>query len=811
MDRIYLGRITKGFFILNKEQENLNGFKNQFTMAIQKKLIVLVLGLAFFGCSQTHMVHKGNTALIPLPNELHEGTGYFEVNPNTTISIENDEHAKIAGFFARKFQEKSGWQPQIIKGGNGQISFVSDPGLEPEAYHLAIDSKAVTIKASSGAGFFYAIQTINQLLPVEFFADGVQENAVWQLPSVTIADKPAFGWRGYMLDVSRHFYGVEDIKKVLDFMAELKLNRFHWHLTDDQGWRIEIKKYPKLTEVGAWRVDYNTTDENLIQWWGRPKQKKGEKATYGGYYTQEDIKEIVAYAKERYIEILPEIDVPGHSQAILASYPEFSCEPDRTFYVATGGVIKDNALCASNPATYTFMKDVLDEVSSLFPLNYIHIGGDECNKEGWHNHQLCQDFIKKHGLKDEKELQSHFIKEIEKMVNGLGKNMIGWNEILEGGLAPNATVMSWQGEHGGIVAAKAGHDVIMTPMERVYLDLRQGQADYEPNMGYSEALLSACYDHKVIPEGFSEEQASKILGLQGNLWNESISTWGRLTYMTFPRLFAVAENGWTTEDNQGFDHFIHRLKPQLAKLDATGVRYAKSVFNPWIRPKGNGESIEITLASELDNPEIRYTLDGSEPTAQSTLYQKPFNLTATKILKAAIFDKDQRLGNVIEDSFPVHKAAGAKVINLKAPKSKASTKREVALTDLNYGELEAPGDQDWVHFHNDLDVEIQLDNPTDIMAVTLSSFKLTIFGNYPPMEIEVYGATKNGDYQKIGESGNLSENTLQGRNKIRTKVKCPAQNISRLRIKAKALDPIPEWHNRPKGKASLMLDEILVF
>ncbi|MCL3780944.1 beta-N-acetylhexosaminidase [Prolixibacteraceae bacterium JC049] len=765
-------------------------------------IIVLLISVLLYACEQKTITEK-EINIIPKPASVQTGTGFFKLDKKTSIYL--GEFAVLEKQFLQEIDGETGLRLSVSEKATSGIQLHKIDGLAQEEYQLKVHKNAVEIKATSSAGAYYALQTLKQLI------DKKNKNGgSFLIPSVEISDKPAFAWRGYMLDVSRHFFGIDDIKKVLDFMAELKLNRFHWHLTDDQGWRIEIKKYPKLTEIGAWRVDYNVTDENISNWWGRPVQKPNEKATYGGFYTQEQIKEIVAYAKERHIEILPEVDVPGHSQEILAAYPEVSCEPHRKFYVATGGVYKDNALCPSNPDTYKFLTDVLGEVMDLFPLNYIHIGGDECNKSGWHNHKQCQQFIRKKGLKNEHELQSYFIKEVEKIVNAKGKNMIGWNEILEGGLAPNATVMSWQGEKGGILAAKAGHDVIMTPMEYVYLDLKQGQSGSEPNLGYSEALLSACYNYSVIPKDFTEEQASKILGLQGNLWTESISDWDKLTYMTFPRLFAVAENGWTAESEQDFDNFIERLRVQLKKLDAKGVRYAKSVFNPWIHHKGNRKSIEITLASELTAPEIRYTLNGNEPTKDSPLYTKPFTITETKTIRAAIFKNGIRLGDVVEASYTIHKAAGAKVVYNHRYTPKDAAQKELALTDLNYGQLLAPDDKNWQGFSDDFDVTIQLAQPTDIQKVQLTSLRKTIGGTYPVKRVEVYGAGKDGKFSKIGDSGFQDECLIQGRNKIVTTVECPAKAISKIRVKAELLNPIPKGHHKAGSKSHLMVDEIVV-
>jgi hexosaminidase len=626
---------------------------------------------------------------------------------------------------------------------------------------------------------------------------------------VRIADQPAFAWRGYMLDVSRHFFGKEKIKEVLDFMARLKLNRFHWHLADDQGWRLEIKKYPKLTSVGAWRVDYVNYDESVSNWWGRPLQKEGDKATYGGFYTQEDIKELIAYAKERYIEILPEIDVPGHSMEKLASYPELSCDGGH-YTVATGGVSKGNALCPSNDFTYTFLEEVLGEVMDLFPFDYIHIGGDECNKDGWKNHRACQLFMKKNGLKDEHELQSYFIKRVEKMVNARGKKIIGWDEIMQGGLAPNATVMSWRGEKGGIAAAKSGHNVIMSPSYANYLDLKQGQSDFEPNLGYSLALLSTCYNYKVIPKELTGEEAKFILGTQGNLWTESISDWGKLTYMTFPRLFAVAENGRTSEYLQDFDDFVERLRPQLARMNAKKVRYAKSVYNVWVHQKGMDNTIEITLDSELSNPDIRYTLDGSTPKANSSKYTAPFVLTSSQTIKAAIFKDGQMSGDVSSVWYPIHKAAGARVIYHMPFSPKDSAGGQFALTDLNFGQSDVQGDHNWQGFENGLDVEIVFDQPTDIQTVRVNSLKKTIRGTYPPTQIELFGSTDGVEYTKIGDSGFLETSQVQGRNRISSDMACEATGIKNLRIKAKLVSPIPEGHHKAGEKGYLKIDEIIV-
>jgi hexosaminidase len=369
--------------------------------------------------------------------------------------------------------------------------------------------------------------------------------------------------------------------------------------------------------------------------------------------------------------------------------------------------------------------------------------------------------------------------------------------------------MSWQGEKGGIAAAKAGHDVIMTPSYANYLDLKQGQSDYEPNLGYAETLLSTTYKYTVIPKGFTEKEASKILGLQGNLWTESISDWEKLTYMTFPRLFAVAENGWTKESEQNFDDFILRLHARLEKFNARGVRYAKSVFNPWIYQKGKGRSIEISFDSELTSPEIRYTLDGSAPNVESPMYSEPFTISETKTIKAAIFNESEILGDVIEATFVVHKAAGAKVTYNHPFSENDVAAKELALTDLNYGQFLVGGDKNWQGFHDDFDVEVEFEKPIDINLVQLTSLKKTIGGIYPFKRVEVF-AEKGGAFEKIGDSGFQETCLIQGRNKIVTSIKCKVQNISKIRLKAELVNPIPEGHHKAGDKSYLMVDEIVV-
>ena len=773
-------------------------------------LFQLLLPLLLLRCTSPppQPIDISEISIIPAPAQLQTGEGYFEIGASTVVSVENEGQMKVAELFFNHFQTVSGWKPAVGTGTSGDIIFQTDTALSEESYVLESTVKNIHIKAATPAGFFYALQTLRQLLPVNFAASTPQQDASWKVPAVKIEDSPEFGWRGYMLDVSRHFFDKEDVKKVLDFMAELKLNRFHWHLADDQGWRLEIKSYPKLTSIGAWRMDYTNTDETISNWFGRPVQQPGEKPTYGGFYTQEDVREIIAYARERFIEVIPEIDMPGHAQATIAAYPEIGCV-NAAPYVATGGVIKNNTYNPGKEETFDFVEKMLNEVMDLFPFEYVHIGGDECNKSQWRVDPHAQRRMKEEGLKNVEELQSYFIKRVEKIINARGRNMIGWDEILEGGLAPNATVMSWRGEEGGIKSAKAGHDVIMTPSKYCYIDLKQGHDDLEPNLGYSQLLLSTAYNYKVIPEGLAEGGKKHILGIQANMWTESISDWGKLTYMTFPRLYAIAENAWTSEARQSWDGFVDRLYAQMKRLDVQGVRYATSAFNVWVNHRGNGDSIAIDMRTEANGLDIHYTLDGSAPTPQSPRYTHEFKLGNSAIIKAAAFKDGKQVGNISTVGFPVHLAGNATVTYRTPYWKNRDGGGPKALTDYNYARLTS-SDTLWQGFMGDMDVDIVFSEKTEITQVSLTALRFTILGIYLPEKVEVLGSEDGKNFTRLGGVEQLEKSHTQGRNKVTSEINFPKTNVIAIRVKAKSVAPIPAGHHRAGGQAKIYVDEVVV-
>jgi len=453
---------------------------------------------------------------------------------------------------------------------NGIVLTMNPSNQKPEGYTIHVTSNQILITGNDEAGVFYGIQSLRQLLPPELEdPQKATETGTVRISNMTINDYPRFSYRGMHLDVARHFFDVDFIKRYLDLMALHKMNTFHWHLTEDQGWRIEIKKYPMLTEVGAWR------DETLIGHGGRPPfEYDGE--PHGGYYTQDEIREVVEYAKQHHITVIPEIEMPGHATAALASYPELGCTGG-PYEVETRWGIFEDAFCAGNEFTFEFLENVLSEVVELFPSEYIHIGGDECLKDRWEECPKCQARIEEEGLKDEEELQSYFIQRIEKFLLSKNRKIIGWDEIMQGGLAPEATVMSWRGMEGGIQAAQKGHDVIMTPTSHCYFDYYQDDPETQPLAIGGYLTLRQVYSFNPIPEVLNDDEAKHILGGQGNVWTEYMKTPEHVEYMAYPRAVALAEVLWTPREKQDLEDFYQRLSDHFKRFDLLGVNY----FYPW--------------------------------------------------------------------------------------------------------------------------------------------------------------------------------------------------------------------------------------
>jgi hexosaminidase len=509
--------------------------------------------------------------IIPKPTQMLVAKGEWTLGAKTKIGAPADaKWTKVAEMLAGQINKASGYAVKTAKGkGDITFSLSSDTSLGEEGYRLLVAPKGVTIQAQTAKGAFYGVQSLLQLLPVEIFSPAVVNNVKWKVPYVTIKDVPRYAYRGLMLDVGRHFMPLDFVKKYIDLIALHKQNQFHWHLTEDQGWRIEIKKYPELTTIGSKRKETMKGHYGDQKYDGKP---------YGGFYTQAEIKEVLQYAEDRFVNVIPEIELPGHALAALAAYPQLGNNPDKIYEVGTKWGVYDDVYMPREE-TFKFLEDVLTEVIDLFPSKYIHIGGDECPKTQWKESRFAQDLIKKENLKDEHGLQSYVIKRVDKFITSKGRRMIGWDEILEGGLSPNATVMSWRGTEGGIAAAKERHDVIMTPNNFVYLDHYQADAKTQPIAIGGFTDLAESYSYDPTPKELSAEEAKHILGVQGNVWTEYMKTPAYVEYMVWPRAIALAEVAWTPTDKKDFADFSKRMEIHKKRLDYLGVNYFGAPIN----------------------------------------------------------------------------------------------------------------------------------------------------------------------------------------------------------------------------------------
>lgn len=581
------------------------------------KILSLAALLCLFLCSLAH-AQTDEISIIPKPKSLTRTKGDFKLNFKTKIYASDAVGRASAGVLNDLLIQRYGFKLEYTEKDAKKDVIAFLPQAQnaaanvPEGYGLTVSPRAVQISGND-VGQFYAIQTLLQLMPVEFKGET-------KLPAVEISDAPRFGYRGSMIDTCRHFMPVAALKKHLDLMAQYKLNRFHWHLTDDQGWRIEIKKYPKLTQIGSTRPE--SVKERMLN------PYVGDGVPVSGFYTQEQIKEVVAYAKARKITVIPEIELPGHASAAIAAYPELGCKTDYTYKVQTTWGIFKETYCPTD-TTFKFLEDVLDETIGLFPDSpYVHIGGDEVLKDHWKESAFVQELKKRENLKDEHEVQSYFVRRIEKFVNSKGKKIIGWDEILEGGVAPNATIMSWRGEKGGIEAAKAKHDVIMTPNSFLYFDYGQGDPAYEPlNIG-NYVPLEKVYSYDPHSKELTEDEKKYILGAQANLWTEYIKTPEKAEYMLFPRILALSEVDWSPAEAKNYEDFSRRLQKQYQLLDKLNVNYRipapTGLQNILI---SETDRATINLQTPISGGKIFYTLDGSTPTETSTEYKKPIELT----------------------------------------------------------------------------------------------------------------------------------------------------------------------------------------
>lgn len=591
------------------------------------------VALSVLSCGKVAEVKELN--IIPEPVFLETKTGSFTIESPLMICLENLNQDSQTIRYIDQSLRKMHMRPSFESDSKQSaltlvLSKDVDSVLGNEGYRLTVSDEGIVITANSETGLFYGYQTFVQMLPDDVSTTTYSKVSV---PMCAILDYPRYEWRGSHMDVCRHFFPVSQIKKHLDVMAAYKMNRFHWHLTEDQGWRLEIEKYPLLTEIGAWRVDRNDED------WNYPRNPEpGEKATYGGYYSKAEVQEIVEYAAQRHIEVVPEIEFPGHCCAVLAAYPELGCRRDTTYGVAVADYWPPTAImCAGNDSVQTFLKEVFDEVVEMFPFQYVHVGGDEAFKKDWKNCPKCQARIKALNLKNEEELQGWLTAEIEKYLIDKGRRIIGWDEILEGFVTPSCTVMSWRGTEGGKVAARKGNDVIMTPVQYCYFDYRQADSLYQPQAigkAFRFNPLIKVYQFNPTPEELTPDEASHILGGQCNLWAEYIKDGNHQEYMLLPRLCAMSECLWTPLASKSWEHFQYKVEHHKDRLTAMGYNVCWGSFKPMVAVDTLAQGgFNVTLTAEELGTEFHYTTDGSDPTVSSPVYTETLALPAGTTLK----------------------------------------------------------------------------------------------------------------------------------------------------------------------------------
>lgn len=619
------------------------------------KTYVLWAVAGLFAMNSIAQSDRRPIAIIPEPVSMKAAEGQFVLPESVSINVHgNIEIGDAVRLFAEKLMRSTGRKVTIGNESKPTINLLlytkTESAIGNEGYTLSVDGSGVQIAANKPAGLFYGLQTLQQLFPKEIESPEVVAAVKWDIPHIQITDYPRFGWRGMMFDVSRHFFSKQEVYKFIDNMARYKLNLFHMHLTDDEGWRIEIKSLPKLTSVGAWRVKKEGYFADMIP------PGKDEPRDYGGFYTQDDIRDIVKYAQQRFINILPEVDVPGHSLATIASYPELSCTPGADKYVVRSGekimnwnkggftAIVDNTLCPANEKVYEFLDKVVTELAQLFPFEYIHMGGDECAKNFWEKSPQIADLMKREKLKDMHEVQSYFEKRLEKIVNSKGKKFLGWDEILEGGISPSAAVMSWRGMKGGIEAAKQNHEVVMSPSTFMYIDYMQGDPAIESRV-YASLRLNKTYEFEPVPDGVDPKF---IKGGQANLWTEQIYNIRYAEYMTWPRGFSLAETVWSPKEKKNWNNFYSKVGEHFKRFDIAEIKYSPAVYEPIITVDKNDGKPTVTLATEGNDIDIYYSFDNSFPDRFYPKYEKPLSIPVDAVqLKLVTYRGKEQVGRFI--------------------------------------------------------------------------------------------------------------------------------------------------------------------
>ena len=773
---------------------------------MNKKLLTGALAAMAFLLPSTAAGQTADFNIIPRPQQVNvSNDAPFTLNAKTVISLgtNSQDMKRNANMLASYIEQATGIRPAISKSKNGTaiVLTIDKTIANAEGYKLDADAKQIRIAGASAAGVFYGIQTLRKSLPL---VNGKASKV--SIPAVHITDAPRFAYRGTHLDVSRHFVTADSVRQFIDMLALHNINRFHWHLTDDQGWRIEIKKYPLLTQIGSKRAQ-TVIGHNSGKYDGKP---------YSGFYTQKQIRDIVKYAADRYITIVPEIDLPGHMQAALAAYPDMGCTGG-PYEVWQKWGVSDNVLCAGNDKTLTFIDNVLKEITQLFPSKYIHVGGDECPKTQWQKCPKCQARIKalnleaKDGHSAEERLQSYIITHASNYLKSLRRNTIGWDEILEGGLAEGATVMSWRGESGGIAAAKQHHDVVMTPNSYLYFDYYQSLDKANEPLAIGGYLpLETVYSYEPMPKELTADEARHIIGVQANSWTEYMPTFKQMQYMALPRLAALSEVQWSQPALKDYNSFTNRLTEFTHLYDRLGYNYAKHLYNVAIHVDSDNKWREILIhMTTAGNAEIRYTLDGTEPTANSTLYTGAIVLQKSAKIRAAAF-RDGKRSSVTSQDISFNKATACPVELLQPTHKNYTYKGGATLTDGLLGD-KGFGTGRWLGFSgNDLEAIIDLKQNTDVSSVSLNTCVDKGSWIFDARNIGVSVSADGKSFTKVASKSlpALEEQTPD--NIYIYELTFPQTTTRYVKVTATSEHNIPEWHGGKGNPAFLFVDEISV-
>ena len=771
---------------------------------IKKFLCISILWVIACQPPKKEVVFSENDLnVIPRPQSLTMGKGSFRFTKET-VFVSDISLTATARLFAEQFERASGINLPIKKEAvtTNYIALVVDKSLPKEGYSLVVQPERISIIAADYNGALYALETLRQLLPKEFEST-TPVKTDWAVPVVTITDAPQYAWRGLMLDVSRHFFPKEYILKTLDRMAMLKLNTFHFHLVDNEGWRIEIKKYPKLTEIGAWRVDqedklWNERTPNSANAFANPATAPKK---YGGFYTQEDIKEIVAYASARGITVIPEIEMPAHAMSAIAAYPKLSCHK-RPIGVPSGAVwpITD-IYCAGQEETFTFLEDVLTEVMALFPSKYIHVGGDEATHTEWEKCPKCQARIKEHHLKDVHQLQSYFIKRIDDFLVSKGRTLVGWDEIMDGGLANDAVVMNWRGIDIGKKALEQGNPVVLT--SDCYINKYQGLPEYEPLANGGYLTLKKLYHYNLEKENLTPELQKNVLGSQANLWAEYIATPEHSEYMLFPRLLAFSEICWTPDNLKNWDNFINHTQTFMERLDVMKIKYARSIYQVLPTVENQNGKIFLKLECEVPNADIRYAL-GDTPIEKATKYHQPIALNRSTTFKATVFS-GKATNTITTGEVIFHKAIGKKMSYSPVYHKKYQGQGEATLTNVVRGTKNFQDGQWLGWLGDDVTLTLDLEQATEVSEVRIGAMDSQSSGIYFPIKFAISLSTDGKNYREVATHNEPC--IVRGKPSLKDfALKFNSQEARYIKITLKNVKTPPKG-----GDAWLFIDEVLVF